>query len=128
MFLICYYSNLILFFFYRQDSHTSPELLGAFPTKSATVTYLQFAQYNLLLAAGSIWERDYTKMGLHLCKARLWTDQYAISTWLGMEFMLLTRLRHGAMIWEIHMACCIMHLWFQSENFIGKWSQMWSNR
>ncbi|KAJ8317778.1 hypothetical protein KUTeg_004672 [Tegillarca granosa] len=38
----------------QQDSHTSPELLGAFPTKSATVTYLQFSQYNLLLAAGSI--------------------------------------------------------------------------
>ncbi|XP_033751341.1 TAF5-like RNA polymerase II p300/CBP-associated factor-associated factor 65 kDa subunit 5L [Pecten maximus] len=36
------------------DGNISPEQLGSFPTKSAIVTYLQFAQHNLLYAAGSI--------------------------------------------------------------------------
>ncbi|KAL5007079.1 hypothetical protein ScPMuIL_015885 [Solemya velum] len=36
------------------EGHSSPELLGIFPTKSANVVFLQFARYNLLQAAGSI--------------------------------------------------------------------------
>ncbi|XP_025092096.1 TAF5-like RNA polymerase II p300/CBP-associated factor-associated factor 65 kDa subunit 5L [Pomacea canaliculata] len=36
------------------EGHTSAELLGAFPTKSATVSFLRFARHNLLLAAGAI--------------------------------------------------------------------------
>lgn len=38
----------------RVEGHTSAELLGAFPTKSATVSFLRFARHNLLLAAGAI--------------------------------------------------------------------------
>ncbi|XP_021348014.1 TAF5-like RNA polymerase II p300/CBP-associated factor-associated factor 65 kDa subunit 5L [Mizuhopecten yessoensis] len=36
------------------DANISPEQLGSFPTKSAIVAYLKFAQHNLLYAAGSI--------------------------------------------------------------------------
>lgn len=36
------------------DGNISPEQLGSFSTKSAIVTYLHFAQHNLLYAAGSI--------------------------------------------------------------------------
>ncbi|XP_064597611.1 TAF5-like RNA polymerase II p300/CBP-associated factor-associated factor 65 kDa subunit 5L [Liolophura sinensis] len=36
------------------DGHTSSELLGAFPTKSATVNFLRYADCNLLQAAGPI--------------------------------------------------------------------------
>lgn len=35
------------------DTHSSPELLGAFPTKSALINYLKFSPYNTLLAAGA---------------------------------------------------------------------------
>uniref|UniRef100_A0A2C9LWN5 TFIID subunit TAF5 NTD2 domain-containing protein n=1 Tax=Biomphalaria glabrata TaxID=6526 RepID=A0A2C9LWN5_BIOGL len=35
------------------EGHSSPELLGAFPTKSALLSYLRFAPYNILLAAGA---------------------------------------------------------------------------
>ncbi|KAH9489954.1 TAF5-like RNA polymerase II p300/CBP-associated factor-associated factor 65 kDa subunit 5L [Bulinus truncatus] len=35
------------------ESHSSPELLGAFPTKSALLSYLRFAPYSILLAAGA---------------------------------------------------------------------------
>ncbi|XP_064652586.1 TAF5-like RNA polymerase II p300/CBP-associated factor-associated factor 65 kDa subunit 5L isoform X2 [Lineus longissimus] len=36
------------------DGHTSSELLGAFPTKSTTVQYMEYTKNNLLLAAGAI--------------------------------------------------------------------------
>ncbi|XP_076307398.1 TAF5-like RNA polymerase II p300/CBP-associated factor-associated factor 65 kDa subunit 5L [Tachypleus tridentatus] len=36
----------------RIDSHTAPELLGAFPTKSTSVQLVQYNWHNLLLAVG----------------------------------------------------------------------------
>ncbi|XP_074649283.1 TAF5-like RNA polymerase II p300/CBP-associated factor-associated factor 65 kDa subunit 5L [Tubulanus polymorphus] len=38
----------------KSDISTSAELLGAFPTKSTSVQYLQYTKNNLLLAAGGI--------------------------------------------------------------------------
>ncbi|CAL1538474.1 unnamed protein product [Lymnaea stagnalis] len=38
---------------HQVEGHSSPELLGAFPTKSALISYLSFAPYNVLLAAGA---------------------------------------------------------------------------
>lgn len=35
------------------EGHSSPELLGAFPTKSALISFLSFSQHNVLLAAGA---------------------------------------------------------------------------
>uniref|UniRef100_A0A0B7A1T6 TFIID subunit TAF5 NTD2 domain-containing protein n=1 Tax=Arion vulgaris TaxID=1028688 RepID=A0A0B7A1T6_9EUPU len=38
---------------HQSESHSSPELLGAFPTKSALISYLSFSPFNVLLAAGA---------------------------------------------------------------------------
>ncbi|CAG5136516.1 unnamed protein product [Candidula unifasciata] len=38
---------------HQSESHSSPELLGAFPTKSALISYLGFSPFNILLAAGA---------------------------------------------------------------------------
>ncbi|GFO46183.1 taf5-like RNA polymerase ii p300/cbp-associated factor-associated factor 65 kda subunit 5l [Plakobranchus ocellatus] len=35
------------------EGHSSAELLGAFPTKSALISYLSFSQHNVLLASGA---------------------------------------------------------------------------
>ncbi|BFZ21101.1 hypothetical protein BsWGS_24140 [Bradybaena similaris] len=38
---------------HQSESHSSPELLGAYPTKSALISYLGYSQFNILLAAGA---------------------------------------------------------------------------
>lgn len=43
-------------FIYSSDNHNSAELLGAFPTKSTPVIYLNFTTHNVLQAAGAVWD------------------------------------------------------------------------
>ena len=40
-------------FVFSSDGHTSPELLGAFQTKSVPVVYLNYVKHNVLLASGA---------------------------------------------------------------------------
>ena len=51
IFLDSFYQCVISYF--SSDGHNSPELLGAFSTKSVPVVYLNYTKHNVLQAAGA---------------------------------------------------------------------------
>ena len=47
-------AHVVFFSLFSSDGHNSPELLGAFSTKSTPTVYLDYAKHNVLLASGAV--------------------------------------------------------------------------